>query len=84
MLKDQAQGWEVPVNVRLVLPGGKIQQRKENLLEKPRARWIEIPVGEVVESDRVVGEMEFSMYECEGGMWKQGLVVKGVTIKPKN
>ena len=83
MLKDPALGWEVPVNVRLVLPGGKKQQRKENLIEKLRVRWIEIPVGEFVASEQDVGEMEFSMYEYEAGMWKQGLVVKGVTIKPK-
>ena len=47
MLKDSAQGWEVPINVRLVLPGGKKQQHKENLNEKLRECWIEIPVGEL-------------------------------------
>ena len=36
MLKDSAQGWELPINVRLVLPGGKKQQHKENLMEKSR------------------------------------------------
>lgn len=84
MLKDPAQGWEVPVNVRLVLPGGKKQEHKENLMEKLRVRRIEIPVGEFVASAQDVGEMEFSMYEYEGGMWKQGLVIEGVAIKPKN
>lgn len=84
MLKDPAEGWEVPVNVRLVLPGGKKQQHKENLMEKLRARWIEIPVGEFVASEKDVGEMEISMYECEGGMWKQGLLIKGVAMKPKD
>ncbi|XP_020978085.1 protein PHLOEM PROTEIN 2-LIKE A1 [Arachis ipaensis] len=83
MLKDPAQGWEVPVNVRLVLPGGKKQQHKESLIEKLRMQWIEIPVGEFVASEKDGGEMEVSLYEYEGGMWKQGLVIKGVAIKPK-
>lgn len=83
MLKDPAQGWELPVNVRLVLPGGKKQQHKENLMEKLRARWIEVPVGEFVVSEKDGGEMEISMFEYEGGMWKQGLVIKGIAIKPK-
>lgn len=88
MLKDPAPGWDHPVNVRLVLPvaGGKKQQLlyKENFIEKSRACWIEIPVGEFVASDKDAGEMEISMYEYEGGMWKQGLVIKGVAIKPKD
>ncbi|KAK7362503.1 hypothetical protein VNO77_04619 [Canavalia gladiata] len=86
MLKDKAepQGWELPINVRLVLPGGKKQQHKENLMEKSRESWIEIPVGEFVPSEKEMGEMEISMYEHDGGMWKEGLVIKGVAIKPKN
>ncbi|KAG4906358.1 Protein PHLOEM PROTEIN 2-LIKE A1 [Glycine max] len=84
MLKDSAQGWELPINVRLVLPGGKKQQHKENLMEKSRESWIEILVGEFVASEKDVGEMEISMYEHEGGMWKTGLVIEGVAIKPKN
>jgi len=84
MLKDYAEGWELPVNVRLVLPGGRQQQHKENLMEKARERWIEVPVGEFVASEKDVGVMEISMYEYEGGMWKTGLLIKGVAIKPKN
>ncbi|KAK4254699.1 hypothetical protein QN277_010042 [Acacia crassicarpa] len=86
MLKDPAQGWEVPVNVRLVLPGGKKQEHKENLISKMRVQWIEIPVGQFVAPvhDDEGGEMEFSLYEIEGGAWKQGLVIKGVSVKPKS
>ncbi|XP_054777146.1 protein PHLOEM PROTEIN 2-LIKE A1-like [Prosopis cineraria] len=86
MLKDPAQGWEVPVNVRLVLPGGKKQEHKENLISKARVKWIEIPVGQFVAPvhDDEGGEMEFSLYEIEGGAWKQGLVIKGVSIKPNS
>ncbi|KAE9597318.1 hypothetical protein Lal_00007801 [Lupinus albus] len=85
MLKDPSQGWEVPINVRLVLPGGKKQEHKERLIDKLRMREIEIPVGEFVASaGDNSGEMEFTLYEYEGGMWKQGLVIEGVAIKPKN
>ncbi|CAI8583424.1 unnamed protein product [Vicia faba] len=82
-LIEPAQGWELPVNVRLVLPGGKKQQYKVNLMEILRGRWIEVPVGEFVVSEKDAGEMEISMFEYEGGMWKQGLVIKGIAIKPK-
>lgn len=83
MLKDPAYGWEDPVNVRLTLPDGSRQERKENLMEKPRGRWIDIPAGEIKSSTEKTGEMEFSLYEYEGGKWKRGLLIKGVKIQPK-
>ncbi|XP_042025220.1 protein PHLOEM PROTEIN 2-LIKE A1-like [Salvia splendens] len=83
MLKDPAYGWEDPVNLRLTLPDGTRQERKENLMEKPRGRWIDIPVGEFKSSTEKTGEMEFSLYEYEGGKWKRGLLIKGVKIHPK-
>jgi hypothetical protein len=36
MMKEAATGWEAPVNVRLILPDGNKQERKENLMKKPR------------------------------------------------
>ncbi|KAG6398158.1 hypothetical protein SASPL_139613 [Salvia splendens] len=83
MLKDPAYGWEDPVNLRLTLPDGTRQERKENLMEKPRGRWIDIPVGEFKSSTEKTGEMEFSLYEYEGGKWKRGLLIKEVKIHPK-
>ncbi|KAK4440334.1 protein PHLOEM PROTEIN 2-LIKE A1 [Sesamum alatum] len=82
-LKDTAYGWEVPVNLRLTLPDGSRQQHRENLMEKPRGQWIEIPVGEFNTSDKKIGEIEISLYEYEGGKWKRGLLIKGVSIRPK-
>ncbi|KZV42513.1 hypothetical protein F511_38538 [Dorcoceras hygrometricum] len=82
-LNEPIYGWEVPVNIRLTLPDGSRQEHKENLMEKPRGRWIQIPVGEVKASAEKVGEMEFSLYEYEGGQWKRGLLIKGVSIQPK-
>ncbi|KAL5538914.1 hypothetical protein UlMin_045777 [Ulmus minor] len=83
MLKDPAYGWDVPVNVRLVLPDGSKQEHKVNLMEKPRGQWINIPAGEFRTSPEKPGEIEFSIYEYEGGIWKKGLVIKGVKIQPK-
>ncbi|XAR56166.1 hypothetical protein NMG60_11036527 [Bertholletia excelsa] len=85
MLKDPAYGWGVPVNVRLVLPDGNTQHREENLMEKPRGRWIEIPAGEFTSSAPAKngGDLQFSLYEYKGGCWKRGLVIKGVAIRPK-
>ncbi|KAL0352691.1 UNVERIFIED_CONTAM: protein PHLOEM PROTEIN 2-LIKE A1 [Sesamum angustifolium] len=82
-LKDTAYGWEVPVNLRLTLPDGSRQEHKENLKEKPRGQWIEIPAGEFNTSDKKIGEIEFSLYEYEGGKWKRGLLIKGASIRPK-
>ncbi|GER41003.1 phloem protein 2-A1 [Striga asiatica] len=82
-LKDPAYGWELPVNVRLTLPDGSKQEHKENLLEKPRGKWFEMTAGEFKSSSEKLGEIEFSIYEYEGGEWKKGLLVKGVSIRPK-
>lgn len=82
-LKDPAYGWEDPVNLRLTLPDGSRQEHIENLMEKPRGKWIQIPAGEFKSSGEKVGEIEFSLYEYEGGKWKRGLLIKGVSIRPK-
>ncbi|KAL6992049.1 hypothetical protein U1Q18_010160 [Sarracenia purpurea var. burkii] len=84
MLKDLAYGWEVLVNLRLVLPDGNIQQHAENLGGKPRNRWIEIPAGKFKTSPKKIGGIEVSLYEYKDGCWKRGLVVKGVVIRPKD
>ncbi|KAK6797074.1 hypothetical protein RDI58_004775 [Solanum bulbocastanum] len=84
MLKDPAYGWENPVNLRLILPDGSRQGHTENMVEKPREKWIEIPAGEFMTSaDQKNGEIEFSLYEYEGGNWKKGLVIKGAVLRPK-
>ncbi|MCL7036153.1 hypothetical protein MKW94_012082 [Papaver nudicaule] len=87
MLKNSAYGWEAPVNLRLVHPDGKIQQRKENLQIKPKLEWIELHVGEFQTppqpDDKQEKEIQFSLYEYEDGNWKRGLIIKGVIVRPK-
>lgn len=83
MLKDPAYGWSVPVNLQLKLPDGTVQQRKENLLEKPREKWLQLKVGEVKPQMGQNGEVGISMFEYDGGEWKRGLLIKGIKIIPK-
>ncbi|CAH2078497.1 unnamed protein product, partial [Thlaspi arvense] len=77
-LIDPAQGWEVPVNFKLVLPTGETKERQENMNLLGRNRWMEILVG--LRRKISPGRFEFSMYVVKGGLWKSGLVVKGVAI----
>lgn len=83
MMKDPAYGWEVPIKLRLTLPDGKSQEHEENLKEKPKGQWVEIPVGELRTSTGNSGDIQFSLYEYHGGLWKRGLLIKGVAIRPK-
>lgn len=84
MLKDPAYGWGVPVNVRLILADGTRKERKENMMNRLRGTWIEILAGEFTALPDNTGEMEISLYEYEAGIWKKGLVIKGVIIRAKN
>ncbi|PHU25702.1 hypothetical protein BC332_04034 [Capsicum chinense] len=85
MIKDPAYGWENPVNLRLILPDGSRQGHTENMVEKPLEKWIEIPAGEFMTSaNQKNGEIEFSLYEYEGGNWKRGLVIKGAVLRAKD
>ncbi|KNA08366.1 hypothetical protein SOVF_163150 [Spinacia oleracea] len=84
MLEYASYGWDVPVNFRLTLPNGNKQEHKENFNEKPKGEWLRIPAGEFkVSSPENVGEIEFSLYEYDGGSWKKGLIVKSAIIEPK-
>lgn len=82
-LEDSSYGWTVPVNFRLTLPNGTKREHKERLNQIPREEWIRIPIQEFEAPAENHGEIEFSLYEYEGGSWKKGLVIKGVTIEPK-
>ncbi|KAL6848151.1 hypothetical protein ACP4OV_022279 [Aristida adscensionis] len=83
MLVEPAFGWDVPVNLRLRLPDGAVQQRKEKLQEQPRGKWLQLRVGELKPQPGHKGELEISMFEYDGGKWKKGLLVKGIKVVPK-
>lgn len=83
MMTKQGHGWDKPVNLRLKLPDRIVAQREVCLLEMPKGQWTELKVGEFMVEIRSAGEMEFSLYEYEGGQWKRGLVIRGAIIRPK-
>ncbi|XP_042499573.1 F-box protein PP2-A15-like isoform X2 [Macadamia integrifolia] len=84
MLKAHAHGWDVPVNLELILPDGKKHEHEESLLSNPNGQWVEILVGEFMTSQDMDGDLQFSLLEIKGGNCKSGLVIKGVIIRPKS
>lgn len=88
MLTEPAYGWSVPVNLRLRFPDGTAQARKEKLQGRPTKQWLELRAGEVKAPAQPggagrSGELEISLFEYDGGLWKKGLLVKGIKIVPK-
>ena len=83
-LEDTACGWETPVNLKLTLPNSRArpQERSVNLKEHIGKSWVDIPVGEFITSPDNDGEICFSMQETTH--WQEGLIIKGVVIRPKN
>ncbi|CAM0953624.1 unnamed protein product [Alopecurus aequalis] len=82
MIKEVSRGWSVPVNLRLKLPYGTVQERKEHLQDKPREKWLDIPVGEIKPQKGQTGDLSISLFQFTGN-WKKGLVVRGIRIAPK-
>jgi hypothetical protein len=84
MLTEPAYGWSVPVNLRLRFPDGTVQEREEKLQDRPTKQWLELKAGEVkAQPGGHSGELEISLFEYDGGLWKKGLLIKGVKIAPK-
>ncbi|CAL5330979.1 hypothetical protein CsSME_00011959 [Camellia sinensis var. sinensis] len=80
-LTNGASGWELPIVLRLSLPG-KLQERQVSLLEKPKGEWLELNVGNFQTQDCENGEVCFDLYE-HGGHWKRGLIIQCAIIRPK-
>lgn len=81
-MEELSYGWQTPVNLRLFFENGVIQEHKVNLLELPRYQRQELKVGDIINSGEKPGEVDFSLYEYNGGHWKRGLVIEGVVIRP--
>ncbi|KAG7536377.1 Toll/interleukin-1 receptor homology (TIR) domain [Arabidopsis suecica] len=77
--------WKKPVKLKLVLPNSREQPQEHRMSMAGHItnQWIDIPVGEFTTSVTNIGEISFAMYEYECQLWKSGLFVKGVTIRPK-
>ncbi|VVB07981.1 unnamed protein product [Arabis nemorensis] len=78
--------WETPVKLKLVLPNSKEkpQERSVDMVDYMSNQWVDIMVGEFTTSITNMGEISFALYEHECQLWKSGLFVKGVVIRPKN
>ncbi|KAI9085091.1 hypothetical protein K1719_032907 [Acacia pycnantha] len=87
--KNQAENsptqhnWSVKVSLKLA--GENHEESEINFIEMMKGTWMEIPVAQFIVPDLDdKGEeilMEFFLWD-HGEKWKQGLIIKGVSIKP--
>ncbi|XP_006280429.2 protein PHLOEM PROTEIN 2-LIKE A5 [Capsella rubella] len=86
MLEDTTFECETPVKLKLDLPSNREnpQEWSMDMVDHITDEWIDIPVGEFTTSKKNVGEISFAMYEHESLLWKSGLYVKCVAIRPKH
>ncbi|KAL0008332.1 hypothetical protein SO802_009834 [Lithocarpus litseifolius] len=70
------------IGLQLSLPNGRVQERQVCLLEKPRKQWFELNVGNFQSKDGESGEVCFDLFG-HGGHWKNGLIIKGGILRPK-
>ncbi|CAD5333993.1 unnamed protein product [Arabidopsis thaliana] len=86
-LEDTAYGWDwEPVKLKLVMPNDSKtpQEQTVSFVEHIGKQWIDISAGEFIMSKESAGEISFSLYEHEANMWRSGLIVKRVVIRPKH
>ncbi|XP_038985679.1 uncharacterized protein PHLOEM PROTEIN 2-LIKE A4-like [Phoenix dactylifera] len=84
--KDDAFGWHSShITFQVTLPNGQ-KSRKTLVLENYRKAcnvWHEIHGGEFSLISGTRGKVAFSMYGDDSEWWKGGIILGGVTIKPK-
>ncbi|MCD7448345.1 hypothetical protein HAX54_040791 [Datura stramonium] len=86
-VKENADGLE-SITLRLIIPNKSSKDVTVNLMNvTEREKWIEVTVGELFTSNEFKRkkreEIEIFLYETEKLNCKQGLVVKGIVIRPK-
>ncbi|KAK9156311.1 hypothetical protein Sjap_003798 [Stephania japonica] len=82
-VKSDGYGFkECPVTLKLE-ERDQMSERKEILDKKPKDQWIELNVGTFRNCGSETGKLKFSLYETASNHWKKGLVIKGVTIRPR-
>ena len=77
-LSKSANGWELPITLRVSLPNGMVRECNVSLFEKPKGKWIELKVGNMNADEAGTGEVSIDLYE-HGGHWKSGLIIRGIT-----
>lgn len=88
---ETSSGWDNSLVIfKLQLPGQKAVSKAEKFSTYLNNKeWLEAPEGglEFTVPQKVgdnLGMITFTMYEIECEAWKQGLLIKNVTIKPQN
>lgn len=87
-IKEYADGLE-SITLRLIIPNKSSKDVTVNLMNvTAREQWIEVPVGELftiseLKKKKKREEIEIFLYETEKLNCKQGLVIKGIVIRPK-
>lgn len=87
-IKEYADGLE-SITLRLIIPNKSSKDVTVNLMNvTAREQWIEVPVGELftiseLKRKKKREEIEIFLYETEKLNCKQGLVIKGIVIRPK-
>ncbi|KAK1269297.1 Protein PHLOEM PROTEIN 2-LIKE A1 [Acorus gramineus] len=79
-----AHGWDNLVTLKLECQDKILEEQTLNLEKQinPKGKWVELPVGKFRTSDSMGDVIKFAMFECKSNMWKGGLLVQGVTIRP--
>ncbi|KAJ4702550.1 Phloem protein 2-like protein [Melia azedarach] len=80
MVKDNAEGFDHPVKLGLVIPNVIEEERKVDFSKLEKNKWLEIPVGQFIAS---TGKMEIYLSETSGH-WKKGIIIKGIVIRAMN
>ncbi|KAF8011366.1 hypothetical protein BT93_J1846 [Corymbia citriodora subsp. variegata] len=75
--------WQYPVDLVLGLPDGTKKTATEDLKLKPKEEWINLRASEFTMGPETVGTIHFALYETFDPE-KSGLILRGVTIHPKD
>ncbi|KAF8011528.1 hypothetical protein BT93_J1971 [Corymbia citriodora subsp. variegata] len=75
--------WQHPVELELGLPDGTKETSMADLKLKPKEEWINLRAGEFIMDPGTVGTIHFALYETFDPE-KSGLILRGVTIHPKD
>lgn len=81
-LTKSASGWELPLMLRLNVPGEENKIRQVSMLMKPKGEWFELNLGSFQAKAGENGEVCFDIFE-HGCHWKTGLIIQAAIIRPK-
>ncbi|KAJ1692402.1 hypothetical protein LUZ63_009100 [Rhynchospora breviuscula] len=65
--------------------GGEIEEITDDVIlpSERQDGWWEVELGEFYSGDGIDGEVGMSFVEIRGGLWKNGLIVQGIEVRPR-